>query len=308
MDTIKIGTRGSALALWQANFIADALRNIFPTLTVELVKISTKGDRISDAPLSKIGGKGLFTREIEEALLDGRIDVAVHSLKDVPVELSTEFRLAAITERADPFDAFVSNRFGSIEELPRGALVGTSSLRRRAQLLALRPDLVVENLRGNVDTRLKKLDEGKFDAIVLAAAGLRRLGFGDRIRAELEPTVMMPAVGQGALALEILSGSKAEKYIRALDDPMSRAAVTAERSFLRVVEGGCQVPVGVYATIEVKKITVAGLIASLDGSKIIRGTLDGDVDEAERLGASLAQRLLDGGGRDILEELKACNG
>ncbi len=305
VDRIRIGTRGSALALWQANFIATELKKFFPSMAVELIKISTKGDRILDAPLSKIGGKGLFTREIETALLDGRIDLAVHSLKDVPAELPTEFLIGAITRRADPFDAFVSNRFGAIEELPRGAVVGTSSLRRRAQLLALRSDLTVEDLRGNVETRLKKLDAGMFDAIILAAAGLRRLGFGDRIRAELSPTVMMPAVGQGALAVELVKGNRAvAEIIRVLDDGLTRAAVSAERSFLRVIEGGCQVPVGVYATVEAKKITVEGLIASLDGVKIIRGSTVGLIDDAGRLGSMLAEKLLSDGGRQILEALK----
>lgn len=304
MDRIRIGTRGSALAMWQANFVADELMKKFPSLAVETVKISTKGDRILDAPLSKIGGKGLFTREIEESLLEGRIDCAVHSLKDVPAELPADFFIGAITKRAEPFDAFVSNRFGSIEELPRGARVGTSSLRRRAQLLALRSDLTVENLRGNVGTRLRRLDEGMFDAIILAAAGLRRLGFGERIRAELSPSVMMPAVGQGALAIEIVKDNRAiEETIRALDDGLTRAAVVAERSFLRVIGGGCQVPVGVYATIDGKKITVDGLIASIDGSKIIRGSTVGALDEAQRLGAALAEKLLSDGGRNILKAL-----
>ena len=290
--------------MWQANFIASELKKIYPSLDVELIKISTKGDRILDAPLSKIGGKGLFTREIEIALLDGRIDLAVHSLKDVPVELPTEFFIVAITRRADPFDAFVSNRFGSIEELPRGAIVGTSSLRRRAQLLALRSDLTIEDLRGNVETRLKKLDAGKFDAIILASAGLRRLGFDERIRAELPPTVMMPAVGQGALAIEIVKGNRSvEEIIRVLDDGLTRAAVSAERSFLRVIEGGCQIPVGVYATVEAKKITVDGLIASVDGGKIIRGSMVGVIDDAGRLGAMLAEKLLSDGGREILRAL-----
>lgn len=304
MDSIRIGTRASALALWQANFVAGELTKKFPSTKIELVKISTKGDRILDAPLSKIGGKGLFTKDIETALLDGRIDCAVHSLKDVPVELPAEFFIGAITRRSEPFDAFVSNRFGSIEELPRGARVGTSSLRRRAQLLALRSDLTVEDLRGNVGTRLRRLDEGNFDAIILAAAGLRRLGFGDRIRCVLEPSVMMPAVGQGALAIEIARGNRAvEETVRTLDDALTRAAVGAERSFLRVIEGGCQVPVGVHATVEGKKITVGGLIASLDGSKIIRGSTVGAIDEARQLGAMLAERLLSEGGRKILEAL-----
>ncbi len=290
--------------MWQANFVARELSKKFPSTAIELIKISTKGDRILDAPLSKIGGKGLFTKDIEAALLEGRIDCAVHSLKDVPAELPQEFLIGAITRREEPFDAFVSNRFGSIEELPRGARVGTSSLRRRAQLLSLRSDLTIEDLRGNVETRLRRLNEGNFDAIILAAAGLRRLGFGDRIRCVFEPSVMMPAVGQGALAIEIARGNRlVEETIRALDDGLTRAAVSAERSFLRVIEGGCQVPVGVHAIVEGKKITVGGLIASLDGSKIIRGSTVGAIDESERLGAGLAERLLADGGREILEAL-----
>ncbi len=303
MDRIKIGTRGSALALWQANFIATELSKKFPTLEVELIRVSTKGDKILDSPLSKIGGKGLFTKELEMRLLDGSIDLAVHSLKDVPTELPLGLTLAAITERAEPFDAFISNKFNSIAELPRGAIVGTSSLRRRAQLLSIRSDLNVKDLRGNVDTRLRRLDEGKFDAIILAAIGLKRLGHGDRIKKILPISEMIPAVGQGALAIEIAEGGRVENFVRALDAPISRAAVSAERSFLRVVEGGCQVPVGVFASIVGEELQIEGVIASLDGRELVCGAIVGSLDRASELGAKLAHQLLDDGGRNILETI-----
>lgn len=310
MDRIRIGTRGSALALWQANFVADRLKEKFPALSIELIRVTTKGDKILDAPLSKIGGKGLFTKELELRLLDGSIDLAVHSLKDVPIDLPDEFQLAAITRRDEPFDAFVSNRFASLEMLPRGAGVGTSSLRRRAQLLALRPDLSVENLRGNVETRLKRLDEGKFDAIILASIGLKRLGHGDRIREIISPSKMIPAVGQGALAIEIARSNRSiEAIVRELDDPITRAEVGAERAFLRIVEGGCQIPVGVFARSIENKLIVDGVIASLDGDRIVRDRIEGAFssdrfDRADRLGAELAESLLARGGREILRGLK----
>ena len=303
MDRIKIGTRGSALALWQANFIAAELSKKFPMLEVELIRVTTKGDKILDSPLSKIGGKGLFTKELEMRLLDGSIDLAVHSLKDVPTELPSGLTLAAITERAEPFDAFISNKFNSIAELPRGAIVGTSSLRRRAQLLSIRSDLQIRDLRGNVDTRLRRLDEGKFDAIVLAAIGLKRLGHGDRIKKILPISEMIPAVGQGALAIEIAEGGRVENFVRVLDDPISRAAVSAERAFLRVVEGGCQVPVGVFASIVGEGLRIEGVIASPDGREIVRGSIVGSLDRAAELGAKLAHQLLDDGGRNILETI-----
>ncbi len=271
MEKIKIGTRASKLALWQANFVAQKLSENFP---VELVKIQTTGDKILDAPLAKIGGKGLFTKEIENALAEKKIDLAVHSLKDVPSELPAGFEIAAITQRENPFDAFVSNNFDSLEDLPSGAVIGTSSLRRAAQILNLRADLKIENLRGNVDTRLKKLDAGNFDAVILAAAGLERLGYSSRIKKIL--TEIIPAAGQGALAIEIRAGdSEIADAVKILHDKKTCAAVKIERD----------------------KILARAVIASIDGRKIIRET-------AENLdGESFAARMLNNGGREILREL-----
>ena len=247
---LKIGTRKSLLALWQSNYIADSLRREYPECEVVLEKIVTKGDKILDAPLAQIGGKGLFTKEIEEALLTGKIDFAVHSLKDMPTVLPDGLCLTAITERATAGDAFVSNKYASLKDLPAGAVVGTSSLRRKAQLLALRPDLVCQDLRGNVDTRLRKLDEGMYDAVILAAAGLERLGHGDRITELLPVSAVMPAVGQGALAIECRAD---DQETRAMLDFLNHLptvqATNAERALLGLVEGGCQVPLGVHATV-----------------------------------------------------------
>ena len=304
MEYVRIGTRGSKLALWQTNFIASELKNKYPDLKIEIINIKTTGDKILDSPLSKIGGKGLFTKELELQMLQGKIDLAVHSLKDVPAQLQPEFTITAITKRADPFDAFISNKYQSFEELPQGAVIGTSSLRRRAQLLAIRPDLQIENLRGNVDTRLRKLDEGTFDAIILAAAGLKRLGYESRITEILQPSIMLPAVGQGALAIETLTDNvETREILTFLDDPATRAATTAERAFLRVVEGGCQVPVGVHATIEDNKIITEAIIASTDGQKFVRDKIIGKINNAERLGESLAKHLLEIGGQSILEHI-----
>ena len=326
MDIIRIGTRSSKLALWQANLIALILSTKYPDVEVKLVHVTTKGDKILDAPLSKIGGKGLFTKELEVQMLEGKVDLAVHSLKDVPVELPPEFTIAAVTKRAEPFDALVSNKYKSFEELPNGAKIGTSSLRRRAQLLAVRPDLQIDNLRGNVDTRLKKLDEGDFDAIILAAAGLKRLGHERRIAEILPPSLMLPAVGQGALAIETLTdNAEILNMLKFLDDADTRATTSAERAFLEVVEGGCQVPVGVFGAVEgdsfdkesvsassnhslerrqsvipTKKITVEAVIASIDGQRIIRDKLIGSVEDSTQLGKTLANKLLDNGGREIL--------
>ena len=301
MDKIRIGTRSSKLAMWQANFIADQLRKQYPSIKVELVNVTTKGDKILDAPLSKIGGKGLFTKELEVQMLNKNIDLAVHSLKDVPVELADDFSLAAITKRHEPFDAFVSSNYSSFNELPQNAKIGTSSLRRRAQLLNIRPDLTIVDLRGNVDTRIKKLDSGEFDAIILAAAGLKRLGYNDRITEIMPPSLMLPAVGQGALAIEVLkSNDEICNILKFLDDVETRAAVSAERAFLKVVEGGCQVPVGVYAVVFGSKVTVEAIIASIDGKNIVRDKITGTTDSAEQLGIELANRLLNAGGREIL--------
>ena len=304
MKKLRIGTRASKLALWQTNFVADELRKNFPQLEIEIIHITTKGDKILDTPLSKIGGKGLFTKELELQMLNHKIDLAVHSLKDVPVQLSTEFTIAAVTKRFDPFDVLVSNKYHSIEELPKNSIVGTSSLRRRAQILAIRPDLQVVDLRGNVDTRLKKLDAGNFDAIILAAAGLKRLNHGNRINEVLLPNIMLPAVGQGALAIETLTDNiEVCNLLKFLDDADTRAATSAERAFLKVVEGGCQVPVGVFAEVLNNEMTVEALIASIDGQKVVNGKIAGRINFAESLGEMLANNLLDSGGREILGEL-----
>lgn len=301
-----IGTRQSKLALWQANYIADELRKCYPDCTVELVKIVTSGDRILDVPLAKIGGKGLFTKEIEQDMLDKKIDLAVHSLKDMPTELPDGLTLAAITKRAHPGDAFVSNKYSSLAALPAGAVIGTSSLRRRAQLLRARPDLNIVDLRGNLDTRLAKLDRGEVDAIVLAVAGLVRLGWGDRVTEILSPEDCLPAVGQGALAIEARANDEETlAMLSVLNDAETRTAVTAERAFLGVLGGGCQVPVGVHAVMEADGATVVleAIIASLDGKRIVRGQEQAPAQSAAELGVKLANRLLAEGGAPILQEI-----
>ena len=304
-DTITIGTRASKLALWQAEYVAAEIEKQHPAVRVELRKMTTKGDRILDAPLAKIGGKGLFTKELEQAMLAGEIDLAVHSLKDMPTEVPAGLVIGAITERLDAGDAFVSARYRSMEELPQGAKVGTSSLRRRAQLLAVRPDLTILDLRGNVNTRLAKLDAGEFDAIVLAAAGLKRLGLGDRIRTILPRAMILPAVGQGALAIECRADDlRILGLIDFLRDPQMTTAAAAERAFLRRVEGGCQIPVGVYAEVgEGNVLHVEAMIASVDGMRVCRSRSMGAMDAAEKIGIALAEELLDAGGRDILKEI-----
>ena len=305
MRKIKIGTRASRLALWQAQFVADELKKFFPALEIELVKVHTTGDKILDAPLAKIGGKGLFTKELEIQMARGEIDLAVHSLKDVPTELPAGFRIAAITRRAQPFDALVSNKFSSLAELPSGAVVGSSSLRRAAQVLALRPDIKLENLRGNVETRLRKLDAGEFDAIILAAAGLERLGYAARIGELL--TEIIPAAGQGALAIEIRADD-AEIFsaVQKLNDADTCAAVTVERDFLRVIGGSCQIPVGVFAKVVGSRVEVQAVIASPDGRHVVKDSASASRAEIFTLGSQLAKRLLSRGGSEILEELNCC--
>ena len=294
LKNIKIGTRASKLALWQSEFVAAELQKNFPALKIELVKIQTTGDKILDSPLSKIGGKGLFTKEIENALAENKIDLAVHSLKDVPNELPANFKIAAITKRAQPFDAFVSNKFSKIEDLPNGAIIGTSSLRRAAQILNLYPHLKIENLRGNVDTRLKKLDAGNFDAIILAAAGLERLGYGGRINQIL--TEIIPAAGQGALAVEIRKDDfEVAEIVKILNDEKTFAAAKLERDFLKVIGGSCQIPVGIFAEVQENKITARAVVASIDGKNIIRDTAE-NID-----GATFAEKILNNGGREILK-------
>lgn len=299
--TLIIGTRSSRLALWQASYIARRLREKHPSLIVEEKRMTTKGDRILDAPLAKIGGKGLFTKELETAMLAGGIDIAVHSLKDMPTEVPEGLIITAITERYDPGDAVVSPRYQTLAALPPGARVGTSSLRRRAQLLAARPDLTLFDLRGNVNTRLEKLDAGEYDAVILAVAGLKRLGFGDRITEVLPRALCLPAVGQGALAIE---ARRDDHEVRNLVDFLRDEAMTdcaaAERAFLETVEGGCQVPVGVYAAVDGDQLSVEAVIASLDGRQRFRDTRTGPRQEAKELGRELANVLLDAGGIEIL--------
>ena len=298
---LTIGTRQSLLALWQSNHIAALLREKYPECEVVLKKIVTKGDRILDVPLAQIGGKGLFTKEIETELADGTIDLAVHSLKDMPTVLPEGLCLTAITERANVGDAFVSNKYTSFEELPLGAVIGTSSLRRKAQLLAARPDLQIMDLRGNVDTRLRKLDEGLYDAIILAAAGLERLGHGDRITALIPPDVCLPAVGQGALAIEARTADdEVRSMLEFLNNLPTKQSTDAERAFLGLLDGGCQVPIGVHADVAGEQIKIEAIIAALDGSTVLRDTITGKAEDAVALGQQLGKKMLAAGGQEIL--------
>jgi hydroxymethylbilane synthase len=293
---LVIASRGSQLALWQARWVSAQLTDRGYQSRIEIIK--TTGDKITDVPLAKVGTKGLFTKEIEEALLDGRADLAVHSLKDLPTELPEGLVLAAVPEREDPRDAVVGKR---LADLPAGAKVGTSSLRRAAQLRKLRPDLVIESIRGNLDTRLRKLDEGQFDAILLAAAGLKRLGWGDRIAEILSAESMCSAVGQGALAIETKSAGAGFDAVQGLDHADTHTAVMAERGVLGALGGGCQVPIGAYATVSGGRLQLLGLVASPDGDEIIRGVSEGPVGDALKLGAALGQDLLQRGARRILD-------
>jgi hydroxymethylbilane synthase len=294
--TLTIASRGSQLALWQARWVSARLTELGHECCIEIIK--TTGDKITDVPLAQVGGKGLFTKEIEEALLDGRADLAVHSLKDLPTELPAGLALAAVPEREDPHDAVVGRKLG---DLPPGATVGTSSLRRAAQLRRLRPDLTIESIRGNLDTRLRKLDEGRYDAIVLAAAGLNRLGWTARI-AEILPTeIMCPAVGQGALAVETRTAGPGWDACAVLDHFATHSAVAAERAFLRALGGGCQVPIGAYATVSSAQLHLVGLVIAPDGSAVVHGDLEGSVEDAEAIGATLGAKLLADGARSILE-------
>lgn len=301
---LRIATRESALALWQANYVKDKLELAHPELTVELVPMTTKGDQILDTPLAKVGGKGLFVKELEVAMLEGRADIAVHSMKDVPVEFPDGLMLHTICEREDPRDAFVSNLFADLESLPEGSVVGTSSLRRQCQIKALRPDLVIKDLRGNVNTRLRKLDEGQYDAIILAAAGLIRLEMPERIKQYLPTEVLLPANGQGAVGIECRTDDKqVQTYLSVLEHAETRARVLAERAMNRKLEGGCQVPIGAFAEVSGDNIELRGLVGALDGSTIIRSDIQGTVDNAEQLGEALGQQLLDKGAASILKEV-----
>lgn len=302
MKILKIATRQSPLALWQAEHIRARLEALYADLKVELVTFVTQGDKILDTPLAKIGGKGLFVKELEAALLDGRADLAVHSMKDVPMALPEGLTLAVICEREDPLDAFVSNTYAHFDELPQGAKVGTSSLRRKCQILKQRPDLKIIDLRGNVGTRLSKLDAGLYDAIILASAGLKRLGLGERIRHTLAAEISLPAVGQGALGLECRASDQAVlDLILPLLHVESDVCVRAERAFNAYLEGGCQVPIAGYATLKNDQIHIEGRVGSVDGATLLKTELSGPVQDAQSLGVRLAQTLLQQGAGDLLK-------
>jgi hydroxymethylbilane synthase len=301
---ISIGTRSSPLALYQAGHIKERLERLGPGLEVRLVKIKTTGDKITDVPLARVGGKGLFVKEIEEALLDGRIDLAVHSMKDVPAVLPPGLHLSVIPEREDPRDALIGRGGVRFADLPVGSVVGTSSLRRQAQLRSRRPDLKIEPLRGNLDTRLRKLENGTFAAIVLAAAGLKRLGLTEKVTEYLEPEVSLPAIGQGALGLECRrEDERINALLSPLDHPDTHACVKAERALLARLEGGCQVPIAGHARLDGDRMTLEGLVASVAGDRVVREGLSGPVPEAEGLGVRLAELLLSRGAGPILEEI-----
>ena len=301
---LRIGTRGSALALWQAEWVKSQLLAGQQELMVELVVIKTTGDKILDVPLAMVGGKGLFVKEIEEALLDGRADLAVHSVKDMPAELPQGLHLAAMPPREDPRDALISKNGAGLDKLPHGARVGTSSLRRAAQLLHLRPDLRIETLRGNVDTRLRKLKTEGLDAIVLAAAGLKRMELSRVISEYLEPERILPAVGQGALGIETrVADVFTNEIVASLIHQQTVITVRAERAFLKRLEGGCQVPIGAYATTEDETLILTGIVADLKGVRLIRKAMRGDVRQPEVVGESLAEMVLESGGREILAEI-----
>lgn len=304
MKTLKIATRQSPLALWQAEHIRARLMDLYPDLTVELVTFVTQGDKILDTPLAKIGGKGLFVKELEAALLDGRADLAVHSMKDVPMALPEGLILGGICEREDPLDAFVSNHYSHFDELPAGSKVGTSSLRRKCQILKQRPDLTIIDLRGNVGTRLSKLDAGDYDAIILASAGLKRLGLAQRIRHTLAAEISLPAVGQGALGLECRANDVAVlDLIAPLLHSETSACVRAERAMNAYLEGGCQVPIAGYATLSEGLLSLEGRVGSVDGQTLLVAQVTGPTAEAEQLGQQLAKNLLDQGAGELLQAL-----
>ena len=301
---LRIATRKSPLALWQAEHVKHRLIEAHPGLEVELVTMSTQGDKILDTPLAKIGGKGLFVKELEQGMLEGTADIAVHSMKDVPMEFPEGLFLSTILKGEEPCDAFVSNNYNNIDELPQGAVVGTCSLRRRSQLLSHRPDLVIKDLRGNVNTRLAKLDAGEFDAIVLACAGLIRLEMADRIRQRIPAELILPAVGQGTVGIESREGDDATlALLSVLDDKDSRDKVLAERAFNHRLQGGCQVPIACHAILEGDTLKMRGLVGEIDGSRIIESAISGSRHDAEKLGTELADDLLAQGAKEILDKL-----
>lgn len=305
MFTIRIATRQSALALWQAQYVKDALLAHHSDIQVEFVPITTRGDKLLDTPLAKIGGKGLFVKELEVAMLEGRADIAVHSMKDVPMVFPDSLSLTTICQRGNPFDALVSHNIKSLAELPQGAIVGTSSLRRQSQLKALRPDLEIKTLRGNVGTRLGKLDVGEYDAIILACAGLERLKLEDRIACVLDDDQILPACGQGAVGIECRSDDhQLHQYLAPLSDADTRDRVLAERAMNTRLNGGCQVPIGGYASIDEHNIlTLKGLVGTTDGKMLVQGKVHGPRENCQQLGEQLADDLLSRGAREILQEL-----
>ncbi|MFY9327247.1 MAG: hydroxymethylbilane synthase [Georgfuchsia sp.] len=303
-ERIVIATRESRLALWQAEHVRDLLCKLYPSCSVELLGMTTRGDQILDRPLAKVGGKGLFVKELETALLDGSADIAVHSMKDVPMTLGEEFALVAIGPREIPLDALVSSRYDSLDAMPPGAVVGTSSLRRESQLRERYPHLVVTSLRGNLDTRLRKLDGGDYDAIILAAAGLTRLGLAERIRATLPAEISLPAAGQGAIGIEALAiRPEVAQWMAPLDDAVTSACVRAERAVSRALAGSCEVPLGAYAKLRDDKLWLRGLVASPDGTHVVRAELEGRVGDAEQLGLTVAETLRADGADEILATL-----
>ena len=300
--TLKIATRKSPLALWQAEHVKARLEHHHPGLNVELVKMTTKGDQILNSPLSKIGGKGLFIKELEVGMMEGVADIAVHSMKDVPYEIPPGFELGAILKRENPFDAFVSNNFDSINDLPQGAKVGTCSMRRIVQLKAIRPDLEILDLRGNVNTRLQKLDDGEYDAIILACAGLIRLKFEDRIKQQIPAEQSLPSVGQGAVGIEIRENDQEIlDLIAPLIDTETSYRITCERAMNARLEGGCSVPIAGFSTIENNQITLTGLVGNVDTGVILKEHVSGHIDESEQLGVALADKLISLGAKDILK-------
>lgn len=303
-NIVRIATRKSPLAIWQAEFVRDSLLALYPELQIEFVKMSTQGDKILDTPLAKVGGKGLFVKELEVGMLAGEADIAVHSMKDVPVAFPEGLHLPVVCKREDPRDAFVSNNYQSIDELPQGAKVGTSSLRRECQLRSYRPDLEVLPLRGNVNTRLRKLDEGNYDAIILATAGLKRLGFDDRIKSKLTPEQSLPAIGQGAVGIETrVDDERINALIAPLRCPETWIVVTAERAMNKRLAGGCQVPIAGFALLEGGKIWMRGLVGRPDGSEMLSAEVNGTAEQAESLGIQLAEELLSQGAEKILADV-----
>lgn len=306
MQKIVIASRESVLAMWQAKHIQTRLQQLYPEMEISILGMTTQGDQILDKTLSKIGGKGLFVKELEQALLDGRADLAVHSIKDVPMQLPEAFALTVITEREDPSDAFVSNQYQSLAEMPAGAVVGTSSLRREAQVRARYPQLEVKPLRGNVQTRLRKLDEGQYDGILLATSGLKRLGLEERIRAMLIPQESLPAAGQGALGIETLANAlEVQALLAPLNDAQTAACVTAERALARALNGSCQVPLAAYATEEDGVLTLNGLVAHPDGSVVLTAQAQAPVAYADGLGRAVAKKLADDGAHALIQAVLA---